>query len=213
VPSEKIGLIPPAVAVPTVAPVDPQAFRAAHQLPANARLLIGVGPLVPSKGFREAIWAFDILKYLYDDLHLVLIGDGTDRDRLEGFARAINAHDRVHLVGRQTEVSEWLAQAEVVWAPSLADIGGNVALEAMAASRPVVASRWPGLADIVSDGETGYLVPPGAKVALARQTRLLLDDAGRRQQFGAAGRRRVESRFTVDELVRRHVEVYQSAHA
>jgi glycosyltransferase involved in cell wall biosynthesis len=213
VPPEKLCLIPPAVALAESPPVDPQAFRAAHRLPATARLLIGVGPLEPPKGFREAIWAFDILKYLYDDLYLVLIGDGSDRDRLEGFARAIHAQDRVRLVGQQAEVSAWLDQAEVVWVPSRAERGVNVALEAMARSRAVVASRLPGLADIIADGETGYLVPPEEKVSLARQTRLLLENANQRQQFGEAGRRRVASRFAVADLVRRHVDLYQSVHA
>jgi glycosyltransferase involved in cell wall biosynthesis len=213
VPAAKTCLILPGVAITETAPVDAHAFRNGHQLPHNARLLMGVGSLEPSKGFREAIWAFDIVKYLDDDLHLVLIGDGTDRDRLEGFARSINALDRIHLVGRQPDVLAWLAQAEVVWIPSLADTGVNVALEAMAAGRPVVANRWPSLAEIIEDGETGYLVPPGDKVALARQTRLLLDDVSRRQQFGDAGRTQAGSRFGVAELVRRHVELYQSAHA
>jgi glycosyltransferase involved in cell wall biosynthesis len=212
VPAEKLAVIAPAVALTETAPADPRAFRAEHRLPDNARLLIGIGPLEPAKGFRKAIWAFDIVKYLDDDLHLVLIGDGSDRDRLEGFARSINALDRVHLVGPQTDVSAWLAQADVVWIPSLAETGANVALEAMAAGRPVVANRWPRLAEIIADGETGYLVSPGDKAALARQTRWLLDDAGRRQQFGEAGRKRVGSRFAVAELVRRHIELYQGAH-
>jgi glycosyltransferase involved in cell wall biosynthesis len=213
VPREKICRIPPAVALEERSPGDPRAFRAAHRLPENARLLIGVGPLEPHKGFREAVWAFDILKYLYDDLHLVLIGEGSDRDRLEGFTGAIQARDRVHFVGRQADVADWLAQAEAVWVPRRGAGGVNVVLEAMAAGVPVVASRVPGMAEVVTDEETGYLVPPGDKVALARQTRLLLEDSPRRQQFGAAGRKRAAEHFAVADLVSRHAALYQSPHA
>jgi glycosyltransferase involved in cell wall biosynthesis len=210
---EKICVIAPGVSSEESPGVDSRAFRLAHHLPENARLLIGVGPLERDKGFHDAIWAFDILKHLYDDLHLILIGEGSDQARLEQFARSIAVLDHVHLVGRQARVSEWLAQAEVVWSPSLAECGAIVALEAMAAGRAVVASELPGLAGIVVDGETGYLVPPGNKPALARQTRLLLENSAQRQQFGNAGRRRASRQFAAADMVRRHIELYQSAHA
>ena len=86
-----------------------------------------------------------------------------------------------------------LAQAAVVWVPSLADSGFGVALQAMAAGRPVVASRWPALAELVVDGETGYLVQPGSKIELAQKTRRLLGDAGLRAAWelpAAAGLKR-----------------------
>ncbi len=69
--------------------------------------------------------------------------------------------------------------------------GVNAALEAQAAGRPVVAGKTLALSEVVVDGETGALFPPGDKPALARQTRLLLDDPGRAHQMGAAGRQRV----------------------
>jgi glycosyltransferase involved in cell wall biosynthesis len=77
----------------------------------------------------------------------------------------------------------------------------GAALEAMAVGRPVVASRLPDLAEIVVEGETGFLVEPNNKAALARQTRLLLDDPLRRQRMGESGRQRVREKFTVARLV------------
>jgi glycosyltransferase involved in cell wall biosynthesis len=97
----------------------------------------------------------------------------------------------------------------VVWVPSLAESGFNVALEAMALGRAVVASRLPGLAEIIGDGKSGLLANPGNKVDLARQTRLLLDEAGRRRQLGDAARRRVAEHFSSAALVRRYSELYQ----
>ena len=78
----------------------------------------------------------------------------------------------------------------------------------MAAERPVVASRWPGLAEIIVDGETGFMVAPGNKGALARQTRLLLDDDDLRRRMGQAGRKRVEKSFAAAAMVERFVHVY-----
>jgi glycosyltransferase involved in cell wall biosynthesis len=177
-----------------------------------ARVLLGVGPLERHKGFRDAIWAFDILKFLYDDLHLVLVGEGTERGRLELFADTIKAVDRVHFAGAQPDVAAWLECAELVVVPG--GTGGlNAALEAMAAGRPVVAARVPELAEVVADGATGLLVPPEDKVALARHIRMLLDDDHLRRRLGEAGRKRVAGHFGFPALVGRYEALYEGARA
>jgi glycosyltransferase involved in cell wall biosynthesis len=84
-----------------------------------------------------------------------------------------------------------------------------VALEAMAAGRPVVASRLLALAEIVIDGKTGFLIEPGDKVALARKTRLLLDDPQHGRQMGEAGRLRVEQEFPASQFVDRFARLYE----
>ena len=132
-------------------------------------MLAGVGPLEPYKGYRDAIWALDILRQLYGDLHMLLIGTGSDRPHLEQFAHIAGVTDRVHYAGQQAEVEPLLTEAEVVWIPSWRDAGVYVALEAMAAGRPVVAARWPRLAEVIVDGQTGFLVKPQDKGGLARK--------------------------------------------
>lgn len=199
--------IPLAVALPTTS-AESGEVRRTLGLPLQARLIIGTGPLEPHKGFHDAIWALDILKYLYNDLHLVLIGEGTDRPRLVRFANALNVQEQVHFVGRLSDPSPLLYEAEVVWVPSRREGGKNAALEAMAARRPVIASELPGLAEIVRDGKTGVLVPPGSPATLARHTRVLIDNAALRQAMGEAGRRRVETCFSVVEMVERYYQLY-----
>lgn len=178
-------------------------------LPERARLVVCVGPLEPRGGFVDAVWAFDILKFLYDDLHLVLVGGGSGRPRLEQFVRAIQATDRVHFVGYQSDVTALLTRSEVVWVPNRAAGGLNGALEAMAVGRPVVASRLSGLMEVIADGQTGFLVRPGDKVALARHTRLLLDDPGRGREMGEAGCQLAASRFSAASLVQAHARLYE----
>ncbi len=167
----------------------------------NDRILLGVGPIEPHKGFREAVWAFDIVRHLYDDVHFVIIGDGSDRRRVEQFAQQIGVWDHVHFLGHCPETASYLRRADIVWVPSLRGGGVCAALEAMAAGRPVLASRLPDLSEIVLDGETGFLVEPNNKAALARQTRLLLDDPSRRQQMGQSGQQHVGRHYSVDRLV------------
>src|SRR5262249_34059191 len=111
-------------------------------------------------------------------------------------------------VGPQADVRPLLARAEAVWCPGRVESGVQTALEAMAAGRPVVASRWPRLAELVRDGATGYLVPPGDKTALAGQTHRLLLDAALRQALGEAARRRAAEHFRADVLAERCARVY-----
>ncbi len=195
---------------PGIALPDAPAAACPEGLPASARYLACVGPIEPRKGFREAVWALDILRYLYRDLRLVLVGEGSDIPRLKQFADSIRVGEWVHFLGPCADVAAVLRAALVVCVPTLTTGGTLVALEAMAASRPVVASRVPALADIIVEGETGLLVPPGNPVALARQTRVLLDAEPLRRRLGAAGRQRVQQSFTVEHLVRRFAELYNA---
>jgi glycosyltransferase involved in cell wall biosynthesis len=208
VPPGKIVQVAPGVSPPTKTQPRELLCRSLGIGP-DARLVVCAGPFLPEKGFQDAIWAFEILKFLYDDLHLLLIGSGPERERLQQFAGTIGAKHHVHFLGEQPDVSAWIEHGEVVWIPSRERGGVNVALEAMAAGRPVVASRLPALAEIVLDGETGLLFAPGDPVALARKTRLLLDDPKRGAQMGAAGRCRMESHFTAVELVDRFARLYE----
>ncbi len=205
VPAERVAEIPPGVRLGGAAGVA----RKALGLPGTARLLLGVGPLERRKGFRDAVWAFNILQGLYDELHLVLLGTGPELSRLRAFARDVRAADRVHFPGPVADVAGWLADAEVVWVPDRAGESRNVVLEAQAAGRPTVASARPELAAVVSDGWTGLLVPTGDRSGLARQTRRLLDDTGLRRRLGEAGRRAAEN-YAADDMVGRYADLYRS---
>jgi glycosyltransferase involved in cell wall biosynthesis len=201
-PAARVALIPPGV------PNASDEKAAASPIPAG-RYLLAVGPLERSKGLHDAIWSLEILKYLFDDLHLVIAGDGPDRQRLQDFVRAIDAEAAVHFLGVLPDLHALYAGAAAVWIPSHADRGAQVALEAMQAGRPIVASRRPRLAELVVDGETCFLAPPGDKVVWAKQTRKLLDDPSLGARLGQAGRRRVAELFSADAYVARLSELLQ----
>jgi glycosyltransferase involved in cell wall biosynthesis len=158
--------------------------------------ILCAGALERSKGFYEAIWAFDILHFTDDNVELLIAGVGPERRRLEDFARRTGLQHRIHLLGEVADISPFLAQASLVWVPSLCDRGAAMVLEGMTAGRPVIASRWPGLAELVLDGETGFLVEPGSKIGLAQKTRQLLVDRGMLQAMAEAGRRRACALFS-----------------
>jgi glycosyltransferase involved in cell wall biosynthesis len=208
IPEEKIVAVPPGVATRAVAGARDSLCRSLG-IKQDARLVFCAGPLLPEKGFQDAIWSFAILHYLFEDLHLIVIGSGPERARLQQFVRASGTERRVHFLGDQPDAAAFFGHGEVVWVPSRRHGGVNVALEAMAAGRPVIASRLPALAEIIADGETGFLIEPGDKMALARKTRLLLDEPSRGRQLGEAGRQRIERGLTAAQLVDRFAHLYE----
>jgi glycosyltransferase involved in cell wall biosynthesis len=196
-PGEHLALVPPAVAIPAPSP-DGAGLRKALGLPADARLLMAAGRLVARDGWRDAVWAYDILHYTQPGLHLVVFGDGPDRSALEAFARRLGGADtRTHFAGPRPDAADLFGLAEAVLVPNAVEGGGNVAREAQAAGVPVVAVCQPDTEAVITDGETGLLVPPHDRAGLAARTMHLLNDAGLRQRLGAAGRRSAAARFAV----------------
>jgi glycosyltransferase involved in cell wall biosynthesis len=173
------------------------------------RTIVCVGPLKRHKGFRDAIWVLDILRHLHPNLQLAFVGSGPDQPAIARFAHDARVADRVRFLGDCADVSGFLTQCELLWAPSRAEGGVNAVLEAMAAGKPVVAARQPSLVEIIVDGQTGFLVPPADQAALAQQTRVLLDNADLRLRMGEAGRRRVQENFPVSTMIGRFAELYE----
>ncbi|HLV81482.1 MAG TPA: glycosyltransferase family 4 protein, partial [Chthonomonadaceae bacterium] len=170
-PAEKIVVIPNGIALePFDAPFDAAETRAAYGIPAGAPLVLAVGRLAPEKGFDVLIEAFGRLSAHVPDARLALVGGGP----LEETLKALAGERAILFTGPVAEVAPLLRAADVVAVPSRQEGQGIVALEAMAARKPVVASRVGGLAETVIEGETGLLVPPGDAEALAAVLETLL---------------------------------------
>jgi len=174
--------------------------------PAGARLLLGIGPLESAKEFYHAIWTLDILHLIFDNLHLVLVGDGPERPRLEKLVTNSRQTSCVHFVGSCPDLRPLLQRCELVCAPGR---GSSVLLDAMAAGRPVVAGHFPENSEIVRDGETGLLVEPGNMPDLTRGVRQLLGSQELRDRMGAAARRWTRQQVTVARLVEAGTQLYQ----
>jgi glycosyltransferase involved in cell wall biosynthesis len=136
-----------------------------------------------------------------------IVGDGPERAALEAAA----ATAQVELLGERGDVPEQLAASDVFVLSSRSEGMPMSILEAMAAGLPVVASAVGGIPEIVRDGETGLLVPPGDADALAAALGRLLDDDGLRRRLGAAGRERALDEFDVVRFGDAHVDAYRRA--
>jgi glycosyltransferase involved in cell wall biosynthesis len=176
-----------------------------------------VGRLVERKGVAHLIEALGQLKN-QNRTQLVVVGEGPERPRLEARARELGLSDRVVFRGRisDAELRRAYEMADVFVLPAVLDARGDteglgvVLLEAMNYGVPVIASRIGGIVDIVTDNETGILVPPGDAAALAGALQALLVDVSRARQLGEAGRRRLAERFSWKAIVERFEAVYRS---
>ena len=166
----------------------------------NAPLVVAAGRLVRKKGFEYLIEAARVLRARHPALSVVIVGEG---DLAEALATQAAGDSRVRLLGRrnQDEVARLLAAADVVAVPSVHDEAGNVdglpnvALEAMAAAAPVVATGVGGLPQAIEDGVTGRLVPEKDARALASAIGSLIAEPARARALGVAARRKVEADF------------------
>jgi glycosyltransferase involved in cell wall biosynthesis len=161
----------------------------------NACVVLSVARLVTEKDHATLLTAFHRVAERDERLRLWIAGDGPLRALLTAQAQRLGLEGRVAFLGFRTDVPRLLAGADILAIASLREGLPNVALEAMAARRPVVATAVAGTPPRVQDGETGLLVPPGAPDALAGALAALIDDPVRRRQMGERGRRRVEQWF------------------
>jgi len=129
---------------------------------------------------------------------------------LRGRARKLRVNGRVTFLGLREDSLKVMAGADVVVVPSRQEAFGRVALEAMIAGLPVVASDVDGLPEVVEDGVTGILFPSEDGCALAEAIRRLLADPALRLKMGRAGRKRVEERFTIERMCEDLLRVYSS---
>lgn len=159
--------------------------------------LVFVGRLAPVKGLRVLLSAFEGLGTELPALRLVLVGDGPDRAALQAAAAPLG--DRVRFTGymSQAEVAATLASADICVLPSFAEGVPVVLMEALASGRPVIATQVAGVGELVEEGVSGFLVPPGDAESLADRIRRLAADPALQARMGAAGRARVQADFDI----------------
>ena len=142
-------------------------------------------------------------------LHLAVLGDGELRPTLEALAHEVGISDRTHFTGWWTDVPSALADLSVVVLSSRNE-GTPVALiEALAASRPVVATDVGGVRHVVEDGETGWLCGAGDAAGLARLLQQVIAQPEASRRLAEAGRLRVTERFGYERLLADHRSLYE----
>ncbi len=179
--------------------------------PPDAIVVGSVGWLTAVKGHRFLIEAIARLKPSHPRLHLLIVGSGGLREEYEALARKLGVGEAVQLLGEREDVPDCLAAMDLFVLPSLNEGMGRALVEAMAAGRPVVATRVGGVPAVVEHRRTGLLVPPGDSAALAAAIDELLQRPEWAKELGAAASQRIDDRYGAAALVRTVERVYDSA--
>ena len=187
-----------------------QAIRQMIGLSNEAVLLGTVANLFPRKGYEVMLRALPAIVRAVPTVHYVIVGsdDHDYADRLKRLAQELKIADRVHIVGFQDPVQPFLAALDLYVHPALMEGFGIAVVEAMAMGKAVVATTTGGLPEVVAQGETGLLVPPGDVESLAAAVVSLLEDRVQREQMGRYGKARAQDRFSLDASVAQMEQLY-----
>ena len=177
---------------------DRREMRHAFGLPETAQVVLGVGRLSPEKAFDTLIRALPML----DGVYALIVGEGSDRPRMEALATDLGVRDRVRFPGWSQDVRRAFAAADLFALPSLREGLPNVLLEAMAMGVPAVASNIAGIPRVITDGVEGFLIPPGDATALVDKLKPLLESPELRAKIATAARATVEARYSFAERIR-----------
>jgi len=196
--------------------IDVDAYAAADAAGVRASLGIDVGipvigivaRLAPEKDHKLLLEAMATLRRSIDPVVLLVIGGGELRVELEARAAELALDGCVRFLGMRSDVSELLAALDVFVLSSRTEGMSVTLLEAMAAARPIVATDVGGNAEVVRDGDTGLIVPPGDATALAKALASILRDPGAARRMGERGRERVVADFSVKVMAKRYEDVY-----
>ena len=214
-PSEKIVVIHNGCDLTRFDPTRqaPVALRNSLDFSEGDRVLLAVGRLEAQKGHRVLLDAMPFVRRRFPAVRLVCVGDGALRGELEAQAAALGILESVRFVGYRSDIPDWLALADAVVLPSFFEGLPLIAIEVLAAGRPMVATAVDGTPEVVIDGKTGLSVPPGDPGLLAEALCRLLSDPGLGRALSRAGRTWVEEHFSQEGQVQRTQDFYLQAAA
>ena len=173
-----------------------------------------IGTTANLRDWKRVHWLIEAVALMdRDNWRLVVIGDGPDRRRLEAQAAATTVADRIHFVGRQAQVANWVASLDIFVLPSTeAESFGNAVVEAMALGVPsLIMADSGGMLEHIQPGETGLVASNPAD--LAQRLTYLSDHPEERARLGAAGREAVRRKYTLDAMMQQYLQLYRAAGA
>ncbi|MBW1740962.1 MAG: glycosyltransferase family 4 protein [Deltaproteobacteria bacterium] len=179
----------------------------------DSKVIITIGRLVGWKGLQVLMGALPDIKKAIPNVRWIVVGGGPYRDALQLKCRELKLQDSVVFSGEipHDRLPEFISLADVMVQPSIAEEAFGITLvEAMACGIPAVGSRIGGIPEIIVHGQTGFLVPPRDKEALAEAIIKVLHDDHLRRRYGANSRERVVEHFTWASNARRLLEIFRS---
>lgn len=184
-------------------------FRKSLHWPSESRIIITVGRFSPKKNHETVIQVFSEVLSSNPSARLVLVGDGLMRSEMEADVRRRSVDDYVAFMGHKEGAAEMMGNCDIMLMPSLHEGFGIVAIEAAAAGLPFVGSKVGGLAEVVHDGETGFLFDPLDIRGMALAVKKLLDDNELYSRLSSNARLRADRYFSVKDMVQKYLMLYR----
>jgi L-malate glycosyltransferase len=209
VPSARAVTVHEGIDIERVERAEPANLHADFWLPHQAPIVGNVAALVPHKGQRHLIDAAKTVVQQVPDARFVIAGEGELRPALERQIKESHLEKHVLLAGFRPDVLSVHKAFDIFVMSSVTEGLGTSLLDAMAAGKPIVATRTGGIPEVVADGETGLLVAPRDHDALAEAVVCLLTDAELRRRMGEAGRARARALFSAEGMVQNTLHLYQ----
>lgn len=189
---------------------DTQQLKKNLGLSKKSKVILCIGRLVPQKGQNYLIDAASRLIGRYPTLKILLLGDGPLEAELKAKTEALRLGKNINFLGLRSDVPELLSLCDIFILPSIYEGLPLVVLEAMAASRPVIATNVEGTRELVSDGVEGLLVSPKSADHLAEAIDNLLSNPDAAQAMGNNGRKKVYNTFRLEQMVASTEAIYSS---
>ena len=167
-----------------------------------------VARLDPIKNHKTLFFAFKEIVKNYPQVKLIIVGDGPLREELKEKSYQLGIKNKVIFMGERDNVPEILKTFDIFVLPSLNEGMSNTILEAMATGIPVIASNVGGNPELVIDGRTGFLFSPNDVESLVQKIKTYILHPELKQKHGYNARKRVEEKFSLDQMVRRYEELY-----
>jgi glycosyltransferase involved in cell wall biosynthesis len=191
-------------------------FKQRLDIPDSATVVGSVARFEPRTKLKDLIWAADLLYCIRDDVHLVLIGRGSQRDRLHKFLWQTQVGPNVHFIDSLDSSGNYLsvdsvAAFDVYWHSHLTELASSALLLAMAHGVPVIGVAGPGTDQVILHQQTGMAVNFGARDEFARWTKYLMEQEQCGRLLADQAKEFIAQKFPVQQMVEDYVRLYQSA--
>jgi len=186
-------------------------LRDSFEIPSEAPVVGTVGRLIERKGHYDLLEAWSVVLDRYPDAHLLIVGDGPEREELEARTRELGVVETVHLPGTRDDIPDLLDLMDVFAFPSHFEGLPGALLEAMAAGLPIVTTPIDGNSELVTDGESGVYVPVSDPESLAAAIRTLLSDRQLARRLGTSASNAAQTQFSLEKMTSGFETVYCGA--
>src|SRR5215813_14014393 len=213
VPREKVAVIPFGVdfnKYRASSPGAPSRLRSEYGLEGKY-LALACGRLNPEKGFEYLLRAIPRLRTVNDDFRLVMVGSGPKERELRRLCQRLGLEDTVRFVGWRDDAMDWVAAADLVVQPSLSECWGQVLIEALAFTKPIIMTPVGFAPEVIGNNERGRLIPPGDSDAIADAITELMNDRELGRSLAESGRAYIYQNMGAERAARNYEELYYAA--